>query len=110
VNSMTHKVYTAHVEYDERDNIFVGLGLGIRMIISFHGETVRQLRKEFVTAVEDYIADRKDLGLPPEKSASGKILLRPPPEVHGAASVAAQASDKNLNQWATEIIQEATNS
>ena len=110
MNTMTHKGYTARVEYDERDNIFVGRLLGIRTIISFHGETVDQLRKEFETAVDDYIADCKSQGVPPEKPASGKILLRIPPEVHGAALVAAQASGKSLNQWATEVLQEATHS
>ena len=110
MNTMTHKGYTARVEYDERDNIFVGRVLGIRTIISFHGKTVDQLRKEFKAAVDDYIADCKSQGVPPEKPASGKILLRVPPEVHGAALVAAQASGKSLNQWATEVLQEATHS
>jgi predicted RNase H-like HicB family nuclease len=49
---MTHKGYTARVEYDERDNIFVGRILGVRAIIGFHGETVAQLRKEFEAAVK----------------------------------------------------------
>ncbi len=110
MNTMTHKGYTARVEYDERDNIFVGRVLGIRTIISFHGETAGQLRKEFAAAVDDYVADCKAQGVRPEKPASGKILLRVPPEVHGAALVAAQASGKSLNQWATEILQEATQS
>ncbi|WP_248280669.1 toxin-antitoxin system HicB family antitoxin [Aromatoleum aromaticum] len=35
-------------------------------------------------------------------------MLRVPPEVHGAALVAAQASGKSLNQWATEVIQRAS--
>ena len=39
MNTMTYKGYTARVEYDERDNIFVGRVLGIRTIISFHGKT-----------------------------------------------------------------------
>ena len=110
MNSMTHKGYTARVEYDERDNIFVGRVLGIRTMISFHGKTVDQLRKEFRSVVEDYVSDCKEKGVHPEKSASGKILLRVPPEVHGAALVAAKASGKSLNQWATEILQEATHS
>ena len=38
MNTMTHKGYTARVEYDERDNLFVGRILGIRNIISFHGD------------------------------------------------------------------------
>lgn len=107
MNTMSHKGYTARVEFDERDNIFVGRVLGIRSMISFHGETVAQLRHEFETAVDDYVHDCRQQGLKPEKPASGKLLLRVPPEVHGAALVAAQAAGKSLNQWATELLQEA---
>jgi predicted HicB family RNase H-like nuclease len=107
MNTMSHKGYTARVEFDERDNIFVGRILGIRTIISFHGETVSQLRAEFEVAVEDYLADCKESGVKPEKSASGKLLLRVPPEIHGKALVASQAAGKSLNQWATEILEQA---
>jgi predicted HicB family RNase H-like nuclease len=34
-------------------------------------------------------------------------MLRVPPEVHGAALVAAQAAGKSLNQWASEVLEEA---
>jgi predicted HicB family RNase H-like nuclease len=107
MNTMSHKGYTARVEYDERDNIFVGRILGIRSIISFHGETVAQLRSEFELAVKEYLAECKREGVHPEKPASGKLLLRVPPEVHGRAMVAAQAAGKSLNQWATEVLQHA---
>lgn len=107
MNTMSYKGYTARVEFDERDNIFVGRVLGIRNMISFHGETVAELRHEFEAAVDDYLRDCKQQGLKPEKPASGKLLLRVPPEVHGAALVAAQAAGKSLNQWATELLQEA---
>lgn len=107
MNTMSHKGYTARVEYDERDNIFVGRILGIRSIISFHGETVAELRSEFEQAVEEYLADCRKEGVQPEKPASGKLLLRVPPEVHGRALVAAQAAGKSLNQWATEVLQHA---
>ncbi len=107
MNTMTFKGYTARVEYDERANIFVGRILGIRSIISFHGETVTELRSEFQQAVKEYLADCKKEGLTPEKPASGKLLLRVPPEVHGRALVAAQAAGKSLNQWATEVLKHA---
>ena len=68
------------------------------------------MSRALTAAVGDYAADCKAQGVRPEKPASGKILLRVPPEVHGAALVAAQASGKSLNQWATEILQEATQS
>jgi predicted HicB family RNase H-like nuclease len=107
MNTMSYKGYTARVEYDERDNIFVGRILGIRSIISFHGETVKQLRSEFERAIKEYLADCRKEGVTPEKPASGKLLLRVPPDVHGRALVAAQASGKSLNQWATEVLQHA---
>lgn len=107
MNTMSYKGYTARVEYDERDNIFVGRILGIRSIISFHGETVAELRAEFERAIKDYLAECKKEGIHPEKPASGKLLLRVPPEVHGRALVAAQAAGKSLNQWATEVLQHA---
>jgi len=105
---MTHNGYTAKIEFDERDGIFVGRILGLRTIISFHGETVVELRAEFKTAIEEFLRDCREQGMRPEKPASGKLMLRVPPEVHGAAIVAARAAGKSLNQWATEVLEEAT--
>lgn len=107
MNTMTYKGYTARVEYDERDNLFVGRILGIRSILSFHGETVAELRSNLELAVDDYLADCKEQGIHPEKPVSGKLLLRLPPEVHGRAIVAAQAAGKSLNQWVAEVLQDA---
>jgi predicted HicB family RNase H-like nuclease len=104
MNTMTYQGYTARIEFDERDNIFVGRILGLRSIISFHGETVKQLRSAFRSAVDDYLSDCKEQGVSPEKPASGKLLLRVPPEIHSKALIKAQASGKSLNQWATEAI------
>lgn len=107
MNTMTHKGYVARIDFDDRDNIFVGRVLGIRGTISFHGETVKQLRKEFESAVDDYLAECKEKGIAPEKPTSGRLLLRVPPELHNSALVAAHASGKSLNQWATEALQQA---
>jgi predicted HicB family RNase H-like nuclease len=107
---MYYEGYTARIEFDERDNIFVGRVLGLRHMISFHGETVSELRNEFKAAIEDFLLDCKEQGIKPEKPASGKLMLRVPPEVHSAAIVAAQASGKSLNQWATEVLQKAAHS
>ncbi len=107
MNTMTYNGYTARIEFDERDGIFVGRVLGLRSIISFHGETVAKLRREFAAAIRDYLADCAEQGVSPEKPASGKLLLRVPPEVHSKALVAAQSKGKSLNQWATEALQRA---
>jgi predicted HicB family RNase H-like nuclease len=107
MNAMKYKGYTARIEYDARDDIFVGRVLGLRTILSFHGKTVMELHRNFRLAVAEFLRDCRERGVAPEKPASGKLMLRVPPEVHGAALVAAKAAGKSLNQWATEAIQEA---
>ena len=64
------------------------------MSITFEGETVTQLTADFHRAVDFYIEDCARLGAEPLKPASGKLMLRVPPEVHGSALIAAQAAGK----------------
>ena len=110
MNTMKYQGYTARIEFDERDNIFVGRVLGLRAIISFHGETVEELRQAFETAIDEFLLDCQEEGVEPEKPVSGKLMLRVPPAIHRAALVAAQAKGKSLNQWATEVLEEASHS
>lgn len=107
MNTMNFQGYTARVEFDERDDIFVGRVLGLRSIISFHGKTVAELRRAFSAAIKDYLADCAERGLSPEKPASGRLLIRVPPEVHSRALIKAQSMGKSLNQWATEALAQA---
>ena len=107
MNTMSYRGYTARIEFDERDSIFVGRALGLRSIISFHGQTVEELRAQFAAAMDDYMEDCQEQGVTPEKPASGKLLLRVTPEIHSQALVKAQATGKSLNQWATEALERA---
>lgn len=108
MNTLTYKGYTARIDFDDRDNIFVGRVLGVTAIIGFHGETVAELRADFESAIDFMIEDCQARGVSPEKPASGKLLLRVPPELHAAALVKAQSVGKSLNQWATEVLSNAT--
>jgi len=107
MNAMTYKGYTARVEFDPRDNIFWGKVLGITDSITFEGETVADLTRDFHNAIDDYLQDSAATGRQAQKPASGKLMLRVPPDVHGSAIIAAQAAGKSLNQWATEVLKEA---
>ena len=107
MNAMTYKGYMARVEFDPRDEIFVGRVLGIADSITFHGTTVAELTRDFHRAITHYLADCEATGRAPQKLASGKLMLRIPPEVHSAAAIAAQAAGKSLNQWAAETLKNA---
>ena len=107
MNTMTFKGYTARVEFDDRDSILVGRLLGVSDIVGFHADNVAGLRAAFEEAVNDYVETCVKLGKPAEKPASGKMMLRVPPELHGAALLAAQASGMSLNQWAARALAQA---
>lgn len=107
MNTMNHKGYTARIEFDEREGIFVGRVLGLRTIVGFHAETVRGLRRQMAVAIDEFLRNCEERGVRPEKPTSGKILLRVPPGIHGAALVAAAAAGKSLNQWAADVLEQA---
>jgi predicted HicB family RNase H-like nuclease len=104
---MTYKGYSARVDFDPRDAIFVGHVLGVRDSISFHGATVDELRQDFANAIEGYLVMCAKDGEKPEKSYSGKLMLRIPPDVHAAAAIAAEAAGESINQWAAAVLREA---
>jgi predicted HicB family RNase H-like nuclease len=106
-NVMTYKGYKARIEFDQRDDIFAGKIVGIADTITFHGETVKDLRADFEAAVDHYIADCEATGRRPLKAASGKIMLRVSPDVHARALATARTSGKSLNQWAEEVLDKA---
>ena len=108
MNTMTYKGYTARIEYDDTDRIFVGRLAGMRDIVGFHASTVDALESAFHESVDDYVQACKKLGQTPQKPASGKLMLRVAPEIHRAALIAAQASGKSLNQWAATALQIAS--
>lgn len=107
MNTMKYKGYYAKVDFDDRDNILVGRLIGIDDIVGFHADNAGEFRAAFEEAVDDYIEVCEKIGKPPQKPASGKMMLRVPPEIHANALRAAQLAGKSLNQWAADIIKQA---
>lgn len=108
MNAMNYNGYVARIEYSEDDLCFVGRIIGIRDVIGFHGDSVKDLRSAFEEAVEDYLETCAKIGQSPNRPYSGKILLRVPPEVHAAVAAAAEIKGKSLNQWLTETLMKAS--
>lgn len=52
---MTYKNYIAHVEFDDEAEIFHGEVINTRDVITFQGKSVKELEKEFVNSIEDYL-------------------------------------------------------
>ena len=107
MSDMTYRGYSARVEYDAQDKLFVGHLAGIRDIIGFHGKSVAQLEKAFREAVDDYLATCEKLDQKPDKPYSGRLLVRVAPELHARASSAARRKGVSLNQWVARALERA---
>lgn len=107
MNEMKYQDYTAKIEYDSMDKIFVGHIIGIHDIVSFHGSTVEELESAFHDAVQHYLEVCERIGQKPQRSYSGKLTVRIPPEVHLAVATAAETNNKTINQWASEVLRQA---
>lgn len=108
MSTMTYNGYAARIEYSEEDGCFIGRIAGIRDVIGFHAESVKELRAAFEEAVDDYLATCEKAGRAPQKPYSGKLMLRVPSEVHARAAMMAEAHGMSLNQWAAEVLAKAS--
>ncbi|MBV7336345.1 type II toxin-antitoxin system HicB family antitoxin [Chloroflexi bacterium TSY] len=104
---MSYKGYAAHIEYSEEDGCLIGHIAGIQDVVGFHGDSVVELRAAFEEAVDDYLETCERLNRSPQKSYSGRIMLRVSPEIHASIATAAEASGKSINQWAADIFTRA---
>ena len=61
MNAMRYHGYSARVEFDAEDRIFVGHIAGVQDIVGFRGASVDELEAAFHEAIDDYLAACKKL-------------------------------------------------
>jgi predicted HicB family RNase H-like nuclease len=98
-NTLEHKGYLGTVEFSPEDKVFFGKLFGINDIVTFEGESVKELEQAFRDAVEEYIQTCKDLNKPPEKPYSGSFNVRVSPELHKKAAFLARKKNLTLNNF-----------
>lgn len=54
-NTIQYKGYVGSVEFSEEDGIFYGKVMGIRSLISYEGESAKELLDDFHGAIDDYL-------------------------------------------------------
>ena len=106
-NILEYKGFKAKIEFSADDNVFFGYLIGIDDIVTFHGETVKQLRKAFRESVDFHIEVCEKVGKKPKKQYSGKVMLRLPNQLHAKISEAAASAGKSINEWGKDVLESA---
>jgi predicted HicB family RNase H-like nuclease len=108
INQMTIDGVKAVITYDSDIDMFRGEFLGLNGGADFYAKDADGLRQEGAISLKVFLDACKEDAVEPFKSFSGKFVLRIPPEDHAAISIAASASGKSLNQWAVEVLRQAS--
>ena len=106
--TLKFKGYHGSIEFSIEDDCLHGRLLGIDDIISYEGNSVKEIKTAFEEAVDDYLKVCEEIGKSPEKPYSGKVMFRIDPAIHAKAALAAQLKGVSLNQWAEDVLSEAT--
>ena len=103
-NIMKYKGYWAKVQYSDEDECFWGEIEGLKNdSITFEGETVRELKKDFKDAINHYLESCKQTNTEPEKQCKGSLNVRLGVELHNKAKM--KSIEKNIS--INELIKDA---
>ncbi len=99
-----YKEYYANVQFSAEDDVFFGKILGINDLVTFEAQSVKELRRSFKEAVEDYIETCKELDKVPEKTYKGSFNVRVTPDLHRDAAIVALQKNVSLNDFVKNAI------
>ncbi len=103
-NALFYKGYYGIVDYSYEDEIFIGKLLGIKDLVNFEAENAKEVKKEFESAVDDYLAICEELGDEPNKPFKGSFNIRIPSELHRKASIVSESKKISLNEFVKTAI------
>ncbi|MCM1134225.1 MAG: type II toxin-antitoxin system HicB family antitoxin [Clostridium sp.] len=103
-NLLSYRNYNGTVEYSKEDGCLFGKVVGIKSLLSYEGDSVRELEENFQNAIDEYLEDCKERNIMPEQPYKGTFNVRISPELHRNIAVYAMEHGKSLNAAVEEAI------
>lgn len=108
-NVMIYNGYHGSVEFSLEDNILFGRVLYIRDVVAYEGSALDELRRAFVEAVDNYLAECREEGLSPNKTFSGTFNVRVSSELHQRAAIEAECQGISMNKYIEDAVRAKVN-
>lgn len=104
-NMMKYKGYYGSVNFDPNDLVFYGKLEFINSLVSFEGETAKEIDAAFKEAVDDYLQICTVRKAEPEKPFKGSLNIRIGRELHEkAALIAKEIGCSSLNEFIKQAL------
>lgn len=104
-NLLSYKNYNGTVEYSKEDECLFGKVIGIKSLLSYEGNSIQELERDFKNVIDEYIKDCEERGVQPEQPYKGTFNVRISPELHRSIAVYAIEHGKSLNAAVEEAIE-----
>jgi predicted HicB family RNase H-like nuclease len=102
---LEYKGYKGSVEYSKEDNCLYGKVQGMsKDLITYEGQTLDELRKDFEDGIDSYINGCLADGVEPAKPFSGRLNLRMPSELHSRVAAFVMTSGTTINDFINKAI------
>lgn len=106
---LVHKGYIGQIDYDMASGRIVGEVINAPDVILFQGESAAAVKRAFETSVDEYLAFIAQVkGCSNLVEFSSPLSLHLPANQHKDVISAAQAADKSINEWCSEVLQHAS--
>ena len=103
-NWSSYKNYNGTVEYSKEDDCLFGKVVGVRSLLSYEGESIKELKADFQRVIDEYLADCGERNVEPEQPYKGTFNIRISPELHRNIALYAMEHGKSLNAAVEEAI------
>lgn len=101
---LNYKGFIGSVHFSADDNVFYGKIEGINDLVTFEGETVKELTDAFHYVVDEHIKDCEKENIAPEKSYKGSLNVRLSPELHRRIAISAKMRGESINKFISEAL------
>ncbi|MDR2968565.1 MAG: type II toxin-antitoxin system HicB family antitoxin [Tannerellaceae bacterium] len=102
---LTYKGFIGSVHFYADDDVFFGKVEGVNDLITFEGNSVKELKDAFHYVIDEHINDCEAENVPAEKSYKGSFNLRLTPDLHRRAAITAKAHGSTLNAFVRKTIE-----
>lgn len=104
-NMMRYKGYYGSVNFDADDLIFYGKLEFINALVSYEGETAKEINAAFKEAVDDYLETCTVREAEPEKPFKGSLNIRIGRDLHEkSALIAKEIGCSSLNEFIKQAL------
>ncbi|MFA5046499.1 MAG: type II toxin-antitoxin system HicB family antitoxin [Paludibacter sp.] len=104
---LNYKGFIGSVHFSSDDNVFFGKLEGITDLVTFEGETVKELTDAFHYVVDEHIKDCENENIAAEKSYKGSFNVRLTPELHRRIAISAKMRGESINKFVFDALNQS---